>query len=477
MTSHRFPEGFVWGAATSAYQIEGSPLADGAGPSIQHRYAHTPGNTLRGENGDFAADHYRRFLEDVAIMRDMGLQAYQFSTAWPRVLPEGTGAVNQAGLDFYDRLVDALLEAGVAPAPILYVWDLPAVLQDRGGWANRDSADWFAEYTAVVFDLIGDRATHWFTICEPDAVSLAGYAQGGLAPATRDLYAGLRAAHHVLLAHGRAVEAFRASGASGVIGTSSGVTHIKPASDSEADIAAAERADAYSNGLFLDPVMLGKYPAEIVERFGDAWPEVRDGDLATISAPIDFLGLTYYSTMVVADGAEPPPAEAEAALKTAEGPALMGTIIELASHRDLMAETIDVRVLPPTGPFASGFGFKVDPDGLYQVLTGLRDRYGNPPLYITEVGSAYPDVVVNGEVDDPERLSYLRDHFIAAHRAIAEGVDLRGCFVWSLLDTWEFFLGFHSRFGLVHVDYETQRRIVKSSGHWYRDVMADNALP
>jgi beta-glucosidase len=453
MTTYRFPAGFVWGAATSAYQIEGSPLADGASPSIQHRYAHTPGNTHQGQTGDIAADHYHRWPHDIQLMRDMGLQHYQYSIAWPRVLPEGTGRVNQAGLDFYDRLTDGLCAAGVTPTPILHVWDLPGVLQDRGGWANRDSAEWFAEFAAVVFDLIGDRASHWFTICEPSAVAYGGYLGGLLAPAMRDVYAGLRAAHHVLLAHGRAVQAFRASGATGQIGTSTDVTDIQPASERPEDVAAAGRYNTFENEFFLDPVMLGSYPAALVERFGDAWPPVLDGDLEVISSPIDFLGVTYYSRQIVR--------------------ARDASAVDDEDRR--LGAMLDVQVSAPSGP-VTGLGWSICPDGVSNVLGWLRDRYGNPPIMITENGAAMDDVVEDGRVEDPERIAYIRDHLIAAHRSIQDGVDLRGWFVWALLDTWEFWLGYQGRFGLIHVDYQTQHRTVKSSGRWFGDVMAHNGF-
>jgi beta-glucosidase len=461
LTTYRFPEGFVWGAATSAYQIEGSPLADGAGMSIQHRFAHTPGSTADGVTGDVLADHYHRWREDVAIMKDLGLGAYQFSIAWPRVLPEGTGVVNASGLDFYDCLVDALLEAGVAPAPILHVWDFPAALQDKGGWANRDSAEWFGEYAAIVFERLGDRVGQWLTICEPLSIAHGGYVAGLLAPRMRDLYAGLLAGHHVLLAHGRAVQAYRASGATGEIGTSTGFTDVQPASDSDADHSAAERVRDHHNTLYLDPVMRGEYPAEIVRAFGEAWPQVRDGDLAAISAPIDFLGVTYYMGMVVADGES-------------------GNTSSDASENPLAGEDgfdalLNARTVA-TGRPVTGIGWDVNPEGLTRALIWLRDRYGEFPLVVTEVGAAYDDIVVDCKVDDHARLAFLRDHLIAAHRSIDEGVDLRGLYVWSLLDTWEFWLGCTARFGLVHVDYETKQRTIKASGHWYRDVIAANGL-
>jgi beta-glucosidase len=465
VTTHRFPAGFVWGAATSAYQIEGSPLADGARPSIQHRYAHTPGNTFEDQTGDVAADHYHRWQEDVALMKDLGLRHYQYSMAWPRILPEGVGTPNQRGLDFYDRLTDALLEAGVNPTPILHVWDLPGDLQDRGGWANRDSAEWFAEYTSVLFDLIGDRATHWFTICEPISIAQFGHIAGEIAPAMKDLYAGLRAGHHINLAHGRAVQAFRASGAAGQIGTATLVVDVQPASDAEEDVAAAARVNGYFNELFLDPVLLGEYPQHIVEWLGEAWPPVHDGDLAVISSPIDFVGVTYYFGQVVSDasgGAGPTPGA--------------GTDAELVDAAiGSLGMMLQARMAPASDRRTS-LGWPIHPEGITRVLAWIRDRYKNPPVIVTENGVAFEDQVVNGRVDDAERIEYLRDHFIAAHEAIEQGVDLRGWYVWALLDTWEFSLGYKGRFGLIHVDYNSLARTVKESGRWFARVMANNAV-
>jgi len=466
MATHRFPDGFLWGAATSAYQIEGSPLADGAGMSIQHRFAHTPGNTRDGATGDVAADHYNRWREDITIMRELGLPAYQFSIAWPRVLPTGTGDVNKPGIDFYDRLVDGLLEAGIEPCPILHVWDLPGELQDQGGWANRDSADWFAEYAAIAFDRLGDRAANWLTICEPSSIVFGGYMAGVVPPAVKDIYAGLRAGHHILLAHGRAVQAFRASDASGKIGTSSTIKVAKPASSDPADVAAAERSTLYHTGLWLDPVMLGTYPEEITRLFGDAWPEVSDEDLATISQPIDFVGVTYYSRDVVA-------AERPAVDEVAAGNGNVESFVE--ERRQTMGRLMGVRVIPAVGQL-TGIDWPIDAEGAYDALIWLRDRYGNPPIYMAESGAAFNDVVIDGKVADPERISFIRDYLAAAHRAIAEGVDLRAWFVWSFLDTYEFWLGYSARFGLVHIDYDSLARTVKDSGFWFRDVIAANGF-
>jgi beta-glucosidase len=464
----RFPDGFVWGVASSAYQIEGSPLADGAGPSIQHRFAHTPGNTPDGSSGDVAADHYHRFREDVTLMRDeLGVPAYELSIAWPRILPEGTGRVNERGLDFYDALVDALLEADIAPAAWLYVWDLPAALQDRGGWANRDSADWFAEYASIVFDRLGDRVTHWFTICEPQSVAHHGYITGDVAPCMRDLYAGLRATHHLLLGQGRAIEAFRASDAKGQIGNCHALADIRSVSEDEDDVAAAERTNAYVNALSLDAMLRGKYPQQIVEWFGDAWPSVADGDLATISVPMDFVGISFYIHSIVGapvDGARGADAFRDKAIGSA-GP--LG---------DGLARLMDIRVAEPTRP-TTGLEWEIVPDGLTRVLRWLCDRYGNPPVFISETGASFEDTVTDdGQVKDPYRIDWMRDHLLAAHRAIEEGVDLRGLFYWGFLDTYEFNLGNNTRFGLVYFDYETQQRIVKDSGYWFRDVIANNGF-
>jgi len=459
----RFPDGFVWGSATSAYQIEGSPLADGAGMSIQHRYAHMPGNTVDGMTGDLLADHYRRWPEDIELMKEIGLGAYQFSIAWPRVLPNGRGVVNKHGLDFYDRLLDALLEAGIRPAPILHVWDYPTALQDRGGWANRESAEWFAEYASVVFDRLGDREGDWMTLCEPLSIAAGGYIGGLLAPRIQDLYAGMRAGHHVLLAHGRAVEVFRASGASGTIGTSTGLSSFYPATDSEADRAAAERYNLGRNALYLDPVMRGEYPEGPSDWYGEAWPEIRDGDLEAISAPIDFLGVTYYTSARIAAGK---PLEQRAGETLGWNPA---TEAEYDIH-------LDGHTVPEPDRPSTDIDWPINPDGLYDALLWLRDRYGEMPLVITEVGAAYDDEVVDGRIEDRARIEFLADHLRAAHRAIEAGIDLRGCFVWSLLDTWEFWLGCTARFGLVHIDYETQERTLKDSGRWFSAVIAANGV-
>lgn len=442
----RFPEGFLWGCATASYQIEGSPLADGASPSIWHRFSHTPGNVQGGDTGDVACDHYRRWRDDVALMRELGLKAYRFSIAWPRVLPDGTGRVNEAGVAFYDRLVDALLEAGIVPFATLYHWDLPGALQDRGGWANRDVVGWFTEYAGLMFERLGDRVQHWITLNEPWCVAHLGHVAGVHAPGMRDLWAGLRVVHHLLLGHGEAVAAFRASRAGhGRIGITLNLAPQHAATSSQADRAAMDRADAYQNRLFLDPLFKGRYPAVLVQHFGEAWPEVTDEDLAIIRRPIDFLGINYYSRSVVAD---------------APGEGLLGI-----RHVD-------------TAGARTAMGWEIYPQGLYELLVRLHREYGPLPLYITENGAAFDDRLdASGQVDDAERVDYLHRHFLAARRAIDDGVRLEGYFVWSMLDNFEWALGYSKRFGIVYVDYPSQRRIVKRSGRWYRQVIEANGVP
>ncbi len=466
MGDGRFPEGFLWGAATSAYQVEGSPLADGAGVSIWHRFAHTPGNMVNDENGDVACDHYVRFRDDVAVMKEIGLGAYHFSTAWSRVLPEGTGRVNEAGLDFYDQLVDELVGAGISPVIVIYAWEMPAVLQDLGGWANRDSVEWFAEFAGVLFDRLGDRVTHWLTMCEPMSIAHHGHTIGALAPGLQDVYTGLRVAHHLLVGHGRVVQTFRASDAVGEIGIVHGIADIQPNSEDPADVAAAKRVDDHFNGLFLDPIMLGRYPAETVEWWGEAFPAFEDGDMETISTPIDFVGIDYYCQSVVADDPD--------------GSGVGGSGEEIGAAGPLddgLARMLKVKVVPHQGR-ETGIGWPVTPDGLANSLEWLRDRYDSPPIIITEIGSAFADEPdADGFVADLDRIAYIRDHLIAAHGAIERGVDLRGCFIWSLIDTYEFNLGYDARFGLVRVDYETQKRTIKASGRWWGEVIAANGLP
>jgi beta-glucosidase len=444
--SFRFPNDFVWGAATSAYQIEGYPLADGAGSSIWHRFSHTPGLTDNGDTGDIACEHYRRYASDVAVMNELGLKSYRFSIAWGRILPDGIGRVNGKGVDFYSRLVDELLDHGIVPNATLYHWDLPAALDDRGGWLNRDIAHWFAEYASVVFDALGDRVPMWSTINEPWVVSDGGYLYGKLAPGHRVLFEAPIASHNLLRAHGSAIEVFRASNAArhGRIGIVVNLEPKYPATESIEDLAATARADAYMNRQYLDPLFLGSYPDEMKEIFGEAWPDRDADDMKAIAEPFDFLGINYYTRSVAQHDAE-------------RTPVRVGGI-----HQE---ESVHTET-----------GWEVYPAALTRVLLWVKDRYGEIPLYITENGAAFydPPVATEGEVDDPLRVEYLRGHLGAAAEAMRQGVNLRGYYVWSLLDNFEWSHGYSRRFGIVHVNYETQERTIKSSGRFYSGVIKTN---
>ncbi|HSN88458.1 MAG TPA: GH1 family beta-glucosidase [Thermoanaerobaculia bacterium] len=435
-----FPDGFLWGAATSAYQVEGSPLADGAGPSIWQRFTHSPGLVLNNETGDVACDHYRRYEEDVRLMRELGLNAYRFSVSWSRVLPEGKGQVNEKGLDFYRRLVDALLENGIRPNVTLYHWDLPAALDDRGGWLNPDISKWFADYARVLFQALDDKVEMWATLNEPWVVTDGGYLHGALAPGHKNLYEAPLASHNLLLSHAAAVEAYRAFGKHR-IGLVVNIEPKYPASDRPEDLAATKRADAYMNRQYLDPVFLGSYPEEMREIFGEAWPDFPQEDFDRIRQPIDFLGINYYtrsvtkndpSALPVRAGREPQP-------------------------RHAYTET----------------SWEVYPQGLTDTLVWAKERYGSIPLYVTENGAAFydPPVALADPHPDPFRVAYLREHLKAVHRAIEQGVDLRGYFAWSLLDNFEWSLGYSKRFGIIHVDLETQKRTMKQSARFYAEVI------
>lgn len=440
-----FPKNFLWGAATSAYQIEGSPLADGAGPSFWQRFSHTPGLMTNGDTGDVACDHYNRYREDVALMRDLGFTSYRFSISWSRILPEGTGRVNEAGLDFYRRLTDALLESGIRPMATLYHWDLPEALDNRGGWLNRDIADWFAEYATTAYRALDDRVEFWATLNEPWVVVDGGYLHGALAPGHKNLFEAPLAAHNLLRAHGRAVQAYRAVGKHEV-GIVLNLEPKVPASQSAEDLAANERADAYMNRQYLDPLFRGAYPPEMSEMFGEAWPEFPASDFDDIQAPIDFLGINYYKRGVTK--ADP------------------RVIVERATR------------VQPEGSIYTQTDWEVWAPSLTDLLVWFRDRYGATPLYITENGAAFydPPTAIDGVVDDPLRVHYFREHIAAVGEAIARGVDVRGYFAWSLLDNLEWSHGFTKRFGIIHVDFATQKRTPKKSALFYRDVIRANGL-
>ncbi|MFD7290646.1 GH1 family beta-glucosidase [Streptomyces sp. NPDC059863] len=433
------PHDFTWGVATAAYQVEGAVAEDGRAPSIWDTFSHTPGTIDNNDNGDVACDHYHRVPEDIGLMKRLGVDAYRFSLAWPRIVPGGDGPVNKAGLDFYDRLVDGLLEAGITPFATLYHWDLPQALQDRGGWPVRDTAEHFARYASVVAERLGDRVKDWATLNEPLCSSWIGHLEGTMAPGITDLTAAVRTSFHLHLGHGLAVSALRAASSDARIGIVNNLSPIEPASDSEADRAAAVRADGHTNRWWLDPIHGRGYPQDMLDLYGVELPE-RPGDLETIAAPLDWLGLNYYFRQIVRDdptGAAP------------------------------FARQIDVPDARHTH-----MGWEVHADGLEQLLLRLTEEYGARRVYVTENGAAFPDTVApDGTVDDPERARYLDEHLAACARAVAKGAPLAGYFAWSLMDNFEWAYGYDKRFGLVHVDYETQRRTIKGSGHHYADII------
>lgn len=440
----KFPDGFIWGIATSSYQIEGAWNEDGKGLSIWDVFSHTKGRIIDGSTGDVACDHYHRWMEDVELMKDLGVSAYRFSIAWARILPDGKGKVNEKGLEFYSRLVDALLERGIRPFITLYHWDLPQSLQDIGGWANRDVAFYFAEFASVVAKRLGDRVKHWITHNEPWVVAWIGYGFGHHAPGIQNHKVALQVAHHLLLSHGLAVEVLRdLCGGEAEVGITLNLSPVHPAS--EADIAAAKRYDGFLNRWFLDPIFVGSYPTDMLELYGELAPDIYAGDMAIIGRRIDFLGVNYYSRSVVAHDEDLKPVKAK------------GVKVEGAEYTEM--------------------GWEVYPDGLYELLIRLREEYRMPKIYITENGAAYPDEVSpDGRVHDEKRTNYLRKHILSAHRAICEGVNLAGYFVWSLMDNFEWAYGYTKRFGIVFVDFESQKRIVKDSGLWYSKVVQANGV-
>jgi beta-glucosidase len=433
-----FGADFIWGTATASYQIEGAAEADGRGPSIWDTFSHQPGRIREGHTGDVACDHYHRSDEDLALAAELGLDAYRFSIAWSRIQPDGQSAVNPAGLDFYDQLVDRMLEHKISPFPTLFHWDLPQALEDRGGWLNRDTAYRFADYAALVADRLGDRVPRWITLNEPFIHMAFGYALGTHAPG-RTLYLdALPTGHHQLLGHGLAAAALRERG--GQVLLSNNCTPVSAASDRPEDQAAATIYDAIHNGFFLDPVLTGQYP-ELIQEMLTERGTIHDGDLETIAAPLSGLGINYYTPTLVSAPDDP-------------------------------AEPFPFVQLPIEGAPQTGFGWPVVPTGMRDLLVGLRERYGAdlPPIYITENGCAYPDPVeADGQVQDLDRIAFLDSHVRAVQDAITEGVDVRGYFVWSLLDNFEWAEGYTQRFGLVHVDFETQVRTPKASYRWYAD--------
>ncbi len=443
-----FPSDFLWGAATSSYQIEGATAADGRGPSIWDTFCREPGRIENGETGDVACDHYHRYAEDVALMGRLGLRGYRFSIAWPRILPTGRGPVNQAGIDFYSRLVDALLQRGIEPAATLYHWDLPQALEHQGGWLNRDTVSRFTEYAQTMYAALGDRVKLWITHNEPWCAGILGYFRGVHAPGGTDLRAGLAASHHLLLSHGAAVQAFRQSGRPGRIGITLSLFHTQPFADTEEHRRVAHLSDGYTNRWYLDPVFRGAYPADTWELMAGLVSDTRfvqPDDLKTIGCGTDFLGVNYYTRRTI-----------EATPGTGE-----------------FGWTVHDRVGAPT----TDLGWEIVPSGLTALLNDLEAAYGpRLPIFITENGAVFNDEKVDGRVEDDRRVDFLARHFTAAHDAMQAGVNLQGYFVWSFMDNFEWAFGYRPRFGIVHVDYATLERTPKASARFLARVIADNGL-
>jgi beta-glucosidase len=450
----RFPDGFIWGAATASYQIEGAVNEDGRGPSIWDTFSREPGRVHAGHTGDVACDHYHRYVEDVALMADLGLASYRYSIAWPRIQPDGTGPVNTRGLDFYDRLTDELIGKGIDPVVTLYHWDLPQSLQDRGGWTVRETAEAFAEYAQIVHARLGDRVRTWTTLNEPWCSAYLGYASGVHAPGIKDPASAFKAVHHLLLGHGLAARALREAGAQSVSITLNPSAVFPLDEQNPLDVDAARIVDGLSNRIFLDPLLRGQYPEdmrELMARFVD--PDfIRDGDEAIINAPIDVLGINFYTPSYVS--AKP----GQPASPDAPG-------------------TEGIAFRKPVGPITD-IGWQIEPAALTRLLDRIHQQYPGTPMMITENGAAYPDgpSAADGLIHDTNRIDYLDGHLRACLDAISHGVDLRGYFAWSLMDNFEWAEGYAKRFGIVHVDYATQRRVPKDSARWYQEVIRRNGL-
>ena len=461
MTLYSFPAGFRWGAATASYQIEGAVAEDGRTPSIWDTFSHTPGKVVGGDTGDMAADHYHRYRDDIALMGGLGLTAYRFSASWSRVVPGGSGAVNPSGIDFYSRLVDELLGQGIEPLLTLYHWDLPQELEDAGGWTNRDTAERFAEYAAVMTRALGDRVSAWATVNEPWCSAFLGYGSGVHAPGRMDESASLTAAHHLLLGHGLAAQTIRNEVAGrALVSISLNLNAVRARTNSPADLEAARRIDAVSNRIFLEPLFHGSYPEDLIADTAAVtdWSFVRPGDLDLVSGTLDVLGINYYKPALVAgyDGS--------------------GAREDFDGHGDgggtawPACSTVQFPRAP--GPYTS-MGWDIDPTGLAELLTRVYRDYPAIPVYVTENGAAFDDVVeADGSVHDPLRQGYIHAHLVALHGAIESGVDVRGYFLWSLLDNFEWSHGYAKRFGIVRVDLDTQLRTLKDSAHWYSAVIA-----
>ncbi|RAG84298.1 beta-glucosidase [Streptacidiphilus pinicola] len=466
MTDRQFPPGFIWGTATAAYQIEGAAAVDGRSPSIWDTFSHTPGKVVGGDTGDVAADHYRRWPDDVELMTRLGVGAYRFSVSWSRVQPTGTGPANKRGLDFYRALVDDLLSRGIQPCLTLYHWDLPQELEDAGGWPERETAYRFAEYAELVASALGDRVRLWTTLNEPWCSAFLGYSSGVHAPGRTDPVASLKAAHHLNLGHGLAVKALRAGlPTEAQVSVTLNPAYTRPFSDAPADVDAARRIDALATRVFTGPMLEGAYPADLLADTASLtdWSFVRDGDTATSNQPLDSVGLNYYSPTLVSAA-------------SGHGPRVMADGHKPSEFSAWpAADDVDFHQAPGD---RTAMGWSIDPAGMYELLMRFTRAYPALPLLITENGAAYDDKPgTDGSVHDPERIAYLHSHLDAVRRAMADGADVRGYFLWSLLDNFEWAYGYSKRFGAVHVDYATQQRTLKSSALWYADLISTGCLP
>lgn len=431
-SSQTFPDDFVWGVSSAAYQIEGAWDQDEKGESIWDHFSHTPGKIENGDTGDVACDHYHRYREDIGLMERLGIRAYRFSISWPRLLPRGRGPLNRAGLDFYDRLIDGLLEAKIQPYLTLFHWDLPQAMQDRGGWQNRDTGRYFADYAALVAEHLGDRVRYWMTMNEPQVLAYLGHYKGEHAPGLRDERMAIQVSHNLLVAHGLAVQAVRANNGGGEVGIALDIHPFEPAGDKAADIDAAELGWQTTSGWYLEPIFAGHYPSAALDFYSDKVPEIQSGDMELISQKLDFLGINFYARQVVGP----------------DGP---------------------VRV--PDAEYTE-MGWEVHAPALRKLLVDMNREYQLPPIFITENGAAFADTLgADGHVHDTRRIDFLSEHIAQARLAMDDGVKLRGYFVWSLLDNFEWSYGYSKRFGLIYVDYATQRRIIKDSGEWYARVI------
>ena len=448
MKEYKFPKNFIWGAAAASYQIEGAYDEDGKGESIWDRFTHETGNIQNGDTGNTACDHYHKYQKDIQLMQEIGLDSYRFSISWPRIFPKGTGNINQQGLDFYKRLVEKLLKSDIKPIATLYHWDLPQALQDREGWENRDTANYFHEYAMRVIEEFDGLIDTWITHNEPWVVSFLGHAFGQHAPGKQDYQSALQVLHHLLLSHGMVVRTFKEEKIDGEIGITLNLGDFQPATDNKEDLAAAWRQDNFINKIVLDPLFRAKYPKDLYEFFEENVGEIdiRDGDMSIISYPMDFLGINYYSRNVVKHAKE--------------------------------ANILETKEVKVEDSQYTEMGWEVYPQGLYNVLNRVNNEYSELPLYITENGAAFNDKLTeNNKVKDYDRVDYLKGHLMKAHQAIEDGIPLKGYYVWSIMDNFEWAYGYSKRFGIVFVDYkDNQKRYIKQSGHFYSDVIARNGI-